>query len=154
MGRVYFFVKCAASGYFRLFDVSPDVSPVSDGFLLFLTLLCVLEVDNLERRLSKGIDGQVSVDLRRHGNRLVPQKVLCNVDRHVGGLQISRVCMPQAVRREIVSRGGRFRSAGSRLRKKIAATLFLDLVPEIARGLYPDGVPLAIIGKRFAETSV
>ena len=109
MGRVYFFVKCAASGYFRLFDVSPDVSPVSDGFLLFLTLLCVLEVDNLERRLSKGIDGQVSVDLRRHGNRLVPQKVLCNVDRHVGGLQISRVCMPQAVRREIVSRGGRFR---------------------------------------------
>ena len=51
---------------------------------------------------------------------------------------------------------GRFgvRSAGSRLRKKIAATLFLDLVPEIARGLYPDGVPLAIIGKRFAETSV
>jgi len=27
-------------------------------------------------------------------------------------------------------------------------------VPEIARGLYPDGVPLAIIGKRFAETSV
>ena len=38
--------------------------------------------------------------------------------------------------------------------KKIAATLFLDLVPEIARGLYPDGVPLAIIGKRFAETSV
>ena len=51
---------------------------------------------------------------------------------------------------------GRFgvRSAGSRLRKKIAATLFLDLVPEIARGLYPDGVPLAIIAKRFAETSV
>ena len=45
-------------------------------------------------------------------------------------------------------------SAGSRLRKKIAATLFLDLVPEIARGLYPDGVPLAIIAKRFAETSV
>ena len=103
MGRMYFFVKCAASGYFRLFDVSPDVSPVSDRFLLFLTLLCVLEVDNLERRLSKGIDGQVSVDLRRHGNRLVPQKVLCNVDRHVGGLQISRVCMPQAVRREIIS---------------------------------------------------
>lgn len=91
--------------------------------------------------------------------------------------------MPQAVRREIVSHDGRFRvrlaplaicapistleraphllhgrfgvrSAGSRLRKKIAATLFLDLVPEIARGLYPDGVPLAIIGKRFAETSV
>lgn len=186
MGRVYFFVKCAASGYFRLFDVSPDVSPVSDGFLLFLTLLCVLEVDNLERRLSKGIDGQVSVDLRRHGNRLVTQKILCNVDRHVGGLQISRVCMPQAVRREIVSHNdvsgsiaplghlcahveikrllerapyllhGRFgvRSAGSRLRKKIAATLFLDLVPEIARGLYPDGVPLAIIAKRFAETSV
>ena len=51
---------------------------------------------------------------------------------------------------------GRFgvRSAGSRLREEIAATLFLDLVPEIARGLYPDGVPLAIIGKRFAETSV
>ena len=186
MGRVYFFVKCAASGYFRLFDVSPDVSPVSDGFLLFLTLLCVLEVDNLERRLSKGIDGQVSVDLRRHGNRLVPQKVLCNVDRHVGGLQISRVCMPQTVRREIVSHDGRcrvdraayhlrahveikrlleraphllhgrfgVRSAGGRLRKKIAATLFLDLVPEITRGLYPDGVPLAIIAKRFAETSV
>ena len=124
--------------------------------------------------------------MRRHGNRLVLQEVLCNVDRHVGGLQISRVCMPQAVRREIVSHDGRFRgncavyhlrahveikrlleralhllhgrfgvrSAGSRLRKKIAATLFLDLVPEIARGLYPDGVPLAIIGKRFAETSV
>lgn len=51
---------------------------------------------------------------------------------------------------------GRFgvQSAGSRLRKKIADTLFLDLVPEIARGLYPDGVPLAIIAKRFAETSV
>ena len=51
---------------------------------------------------------------------------------------------------------GRFgvRPAGGRLRKKIAATLFLDLVPEIARGLYPDGVPLAIIGKRFAETPV
>lgn len=74
MGRVYFFVKCAASGYFRLFDVSPDVSPVSDGFLLFLTLLCVLEVDNLERRLSKGIDGEVRINMRRHGNRLVPRK--------------------------------------------------------------------------------
>ena len=51
---------------------------------------------------------------------------------------------------------GRFgvRSVGSRLRKKIATTLFLDLVPEIARGLYPDGVPLAIIAKRFAETSL
>ena len=98
-GRVYFFVKCAASGYFRLFDVSP----VSDGFLLCLALLCALEVDNLERCLGKGIDGQVSVDLRRHGNRLVPQKVLCNVDRHVGGLQISRVCMPQVVWREIIS---------------------------------------------------
>ena len=81
-GRVYFFVKCAASGYFRLFDVSP----VSDGFLLFLTLLCVLEVDNLERRLSKGIDGQVSVDLRRHGNRLVAQKILCDIKRDTGGL--------------------------------------------------------------------
>ena len=103
MGRVYFFVKCAASGYFRLFDVSPDVSPVSDGFLLFLTLLCVLEVDNLERRLSKGIDGQVSVDLRRHGNRLVAQKILCDIKRHAGGLQIGRICMPQAVRREIIS---------------------------------------------------
>ena len=124
--------------------------------------------------------------MRRHGNRLVLQEVLCNVDRHVGGLQISRVCMPQAVRREIVSHDGRFRGncavyhlrayveikrlleraphllngrfgvrlAGGRLRKKIAATLFLDLVPEITRGLYPDGVPLAIIAKRFAETSV
>ena len=91
MGRVYFFVKCAASGYFRLFDVSPDVSPVSDGFLLFLTLLCVLEVDNLERRLSKGIDGQVSVDLRRHGNRLVTQKILCNIKRATGGLQVGRI---------------------------------------------------------------
>lgn len=98
-GRVYFFVKCAASGYFRLFDVSP----VSDGFLFFLALLCVLEVDNLERCLGKGIDGQVSVDLRRHGNRLMPQKVLCNIKRDTGGLQISRVCMPQAVRREIIS---------------------------------------------------
>ena len=86
MGRVYFFVKCAASGYFRLFHVSPDESPVSDGFLLFLTLLCVLEVDNLERRISKGIDGQVSVDLRRHGNRLVAQKILCDIKRHAGGL--------------------------------------------------------------------
>lgn len=86
MGRVYFFVKCAASGYFRLFDVSPDVSLVSDGFLLFLTLLCVLEVDNLERRLSKGIDGQVSVGLRRHSNRLVAQKILCDVERDAGGL--------------------------------------------------------------------
>ena len=38
---------------------------------------------------------------------------------------------------------GRFgvRPAGGRLRKKIAATLFHDFVPEIARGLYPDGVP-------------
>ena len=181
-GRVYFFVKCAASGYFRLFDVSP----VADRFLLCLALLCVLEVDNLERCRGKGIDGQVSVDLRCHGNRLVTQKILCNIKRDTGGLQISRVCMPQAVRREIVSHDGRFRgdravyhlrahveikrlleraphllhgrfgvrSAGSRLRKKIAATLFLDLVPEIARGLYPDGVPLAIIAKRFVETSV
>lgn len=146
----------------------------------------MLEVDNLERCLGKGIDGEVRINMRRHGNRLVPQEVLCNVDRHVGGLQISRVCMPQAVRREIISHNdvsgsiaplghlcahveikrlleraphllhGRFgvRSAGSRLRKKIAATLFLDLVPEIARGLYSDGVPLAIIAKRFAETSV
>lgn len=124
--------------------------------------------------------------MRRHGNRLVPQKVLCNVDRHVGGLQISRVCMPQAVWREIISHNDvsgsiaplaicapMSRSSaclnerhicfmdvsvcglpGSRLRKKIAATLFLDLVPEIARGLYPDGVSLDIIAKRFAETSV
>lgn len=146
----------------------------------------MLEVDNLERCLGKGIDGEVRINMRCHGNRLVAQKILCDVDRHVCGLQISRVCMPQAVRREIVSHDGRFRvdcaashlcahieikrllerashllygrfgvqSAGSRLRKKIAATLFLDLVPEIARGLYPDGVPLAIIAKRFAETSV
>ena len=181
-GRVYFFVKCATSGYFRLFDVSP----VSDGFLLFLALLCVLEVDNLERCLDKGIDGQVSVDLRCQGNRLVTQKILCNIKRDTGGLQVGHIRVSQAVRREIVSHDGRFRvdcaashlcahiaikrlleraphllhgrfgvrSAGSRLRKKIAATLFLDLVPEIARGLYPDGVPLAIIAKRFAETSV
>ena len=86
MGRVYFFVKCAASGYFRLLDVSPDVSPVSSRFLFFLTLLCVLEVDNLERRISKGIDRQVSVDLRRHGNRLVTQKILCDIKRDAGGL--------------------------------------------------------------------
>lgn len=86
-GRVYFFVKCAVSGYFRLFDVSP----VSDGFLLFLALLCVLEVDNLERCLGKGIDGQVSVDLRRHGNRLVTQKILCNIKRATGGLQVGRI---------------------------------------------------------------
>ena len=138
MGRVYFFVKCAASGYFRLFDVSPDVSPVSDGFLLFLTLLCVLEVDNLERRLSKGIDGQVSVDLRRHGNRLVPQKVLCNVDRHVGGLQISRVCMPQAVRREIVSRGGRFRvdRAVYHLRAHVEIKRLLERAPHLLHGRF------------------
>lgn len=97
MGRVYFFVKCAASGYFRLFDVSPDVSPVSDGFLLFLTLLCVLEVDNLERCLGKGIDGRVSVDLRRHGNRLVPQKILCDIKRDTGGLQVGRMSVSQAV---------------------------------------------------------
>lgn len=103
MGRVYFFVKCAASGYFRLFDVSPDVSPVSDGFLLFLTLLCVLEVDNLERCLGKGIDGRVSVDLRRHGNRLVPQKILCDIKRDTGGLQVGRMSVSQAVRREIIS---------------------------------------------------
>lgn len=103
MGRVYFFVKCAASGYFRLFDVSPDVSPVSDGFLLFLTLLCVLEVDNLERRLSKGIDGQVSVDLRRHGNRLVAQKILCDIKRDTGGLQVGRISVSRAVWREIIS---------------------------------------------------
>ncbi len=41
--------------------------------------------------------------MRRHTTDFQPQKVLCNVDRHVGGLQISRVCMPQAVRREIIS---------------------------------------------------
>ena len=97
MGRVYFLVKCAASGYFRLFDVSPDVSPVSDRFLLFLTLLCVLEVDNLERCLGKGIDGRVSVDLRRHGNRLVPQKILCDIKRDTGGLQVGRMSVSQAV---------------------------------------------------------
>ena len=41
--------------------------------------------------------------MRRHVNRLVAQKILCDVERDVGGLQISRVCMPQAVRREIIS---------------------------------------------------
>ena len=92
-GRVYFFVKCAASGYFRLFDVSP----VFDGFLLFLALLCVLEVDNLERCLGKGIDGQVSVDLRRHGNRLVTRKILCDIKRDTGGLQVGRISVSQAV---------------------------------------------------------
>lgn len=146
----------------------------------------MLEVDNLERCLGKGINGQVSVDLRRHGNRLVPRKMLCDIKRETGGLQVGRIGMPRAVWREIVSHDGRFRgdravyhlrahveikrlleraphllhgrfgvrSAGSRLREEIAATLFLDLVPEIARGLYLDGVPLAIIAKRFAETSV
>lgn len=124
--------------------------------------------------------------MRRHGNRLVTQKILCNIKRDTGGLQVGRISVSQAVWREIISHDGRFRgdcaaghlcahieirrlleraphllhgrfgvrSAGSRLRKKIAATLFLDLVPEIARGLYPDGVPPAIIGKRLAETSV
>lgn len=46
----------------------------------------MLEVDNLERCLGKGVDGQVSVDLRRHGNRLVAQKILCDVERDAGGL--------------------------------------------------------------------
>ena len=92
-GRVYFFVKCAASGYFRLFDVSP----VSDRFLLCLALLCVLEVDNLERCLGKGIDGQVSVDLQRHGNRLVTQKILCDIKRDTGGLQVGCISVSQAV---------------------------------------------------------
>lgn len=98
-GRVYFFVKCAASGYFRLFDVSP----VFDGFLLFLARLCVLEVDNLERCLCKGIDGQLSVDLLRHGNRLVTQKILCNIKRDTGGLQVGRISVSQAVWCEIIS---------------------------------------------------
>lgn len=138
MGRVYFFVKCAASGYFRLFDVSPDVSPVSDGCLLFLTLLRVLEVDNLERRLSKGIDGQVSVDLRRHGNRLVTQKILCDIKRDTGGLQISRVCMPQAVRREIVSHDGRCRvdRAALHLRAHIQIKRLLERAPHLLHGCF------------------
>ena len=34
------------------------------------------------------------------------------------------------------------------------ALLFLDLAPEIALSLGPDGVPLTLIGKGFAEISV
>ena len=59
---------------------------------------------------------------------------------------------------------GRFgvRSAGSRLRKKIADTLFLAIVPELTRCLstdgvitrfvYMDGVQLSIISNLFAES--
>ena len=180
-GRVYFFVKCAASGYFRLFDVSP----VFDGFLLFLARLCVLEVDNLERCLCKGIDGQLSVDLLRHGNRLVTQKILCNIKRDTGGLQVGRISVSQAVWREIISHND---VSGSIAPPAICAPIsrssaclnerhicFMDVsvcgLPVVgcvkrqpllfsstlcqrSRGLYPDGVPLAIIAKRFAETSV
>ena len=63
----------------------------------------MLEVDNLERCLGKGIDGQVSVDLRRHGNRLVTQKILCNIKWDTGGQQVGRISVSQAVWREIIS---------------------------------------------------
>ena len=128
----------------------------------------------------------MSVDLRRHGNRLVTRKILCNIKRDTGGLQVGRISVSQAVWREIISHNDVSWSIAlpaicapiSRSSaclnerhicfmdvsvcglpvvgcvKKVAATLFLDLVPEIARGLYPDGVPLSIIAKRFAETSV
>lgn len=94
----------------------------------------------------------------------MPQAVWREIISHndvSGSIAPCTICAPHVEIKRLLERAphllhGRFgvRSAGSRLRKKIAATLFLDLVPEIARGLYPDGVPLAIIGKRFAETSV
>lgn len=94
----------------------------------------------------------------------MPQAVRREIVSHNGRFRVDRavyhLCTHVEIKR-LLERAphllhGRFgvRPAGGRLRKKIAATLFLDLVPEIARGLYPDGVPLAIIAKRFAETSV
>nr|WP_270384751.1 MULTISPECIES: hypothetical protein [unclassified Butyricicoccus] len=116
------------------------------------------------------------------------RKILCDIKRDTGGLQVGRISVSQAVWREIISHNDVSWSiapiaicapisrssvclnerhicfmdvsvcglpvVGCVMRKKIAATLFLDLVPEIARGLYPDGVPLSLIAKRFAETSV
>lgn len=94
----------------------------------------------------------------------MPQAVRREVISHDGRFRVDRTVYHLRAHVEIkrlLERSphllhGRFgvRPAGGRLRKKIAATLFLDLVPEIARGLYSDGVPLAIIVKRFAETSV
>ena len=61
------------------------------------------------------------------------QKVLCNVDRHVGGLQTSCVCMPQAVRREIVSHDGRRRvdRAALHLRAHIQIKRLLERAPHL-----------------------
>lgn len=166
MGRVYFFVKCAASGYFRCLMCHLMCHLFPTDFFFSLRCCACWKLITLSDASAKA-SLKVSVDLRCHGNRLVTQKILCNIKRDTGGLQVGRISMPQAVRREIVSHDGRFRvdcadshlrahiqikrlleraphllhgrfgmrSAGSRLRKKTAATLFFDLVPEIARSL-------------------
>ena len=41
--------------------------------------------------------------MRRHGNRLVTQKILCNIKRDTSGLQVGRISVSRAVRREIIS---------------------------------------------------
>ena len=41
--------------------------------------------------------------MRCHGNRLVTQKILCNIKRDTGGLQVGRINVSQAVWREIIS---------------------------------------------------
>lgn len=76
--------------------------------------------------------------MRRHGNRLVTQKILCDVERHAGGLQISRVCMPQAVRREIVSHDGRRRvdRAAYHLRAHVEIKRLLERAPHLLHGRF------------------
>lgn len=76
--------------------------------------------------------------MRRHGNWLVPQKVLCNVDRHVGGLQVGCIGMPQAVRREIVSHDGRFRvdRAAYHLRAHVEIKRLLERAPHLLHGRF------------------
>ena len=41
--------------------------------------------------------------MRHHGNRLVTQKILCDIKRDTGGLQVGRISVSQAVWREIIS---------------------------------------------------
>lgn len=68
----------------------------------------------------------------------MPQKVLCNVDRHVGGLQVGCIGMPQAVRREIVSHDGRFRvdRAAYHLRAHVEIKRLLERAPHLLHGRF------------------
>ena len=76
--------------------------------------------------------------MRRHGNRLVTQKILCNIKRDTGGLQVGHISVPQAVWREIVSHDGRFRAdcAASHLRAHVEIKRLLERAPHLLHGRF------------------